>query len=239
MVQTCLRFYEELNDHLAPERRKTAFVYPFSGATVRELLAELGVPRDAVELILVNGESVGFACPVRDGDRISVYPMFESLDVAPILRVRPQPLRRPRFLIVERELRRLSGYLRLCGFDVREAGSRQGAGQREVGTRILLSRGTWRDRDVLRFLQLRERLPQRQLAEVLSRLDLWSAVRPLRRCLRCNAALRRPEVDGAVGGHRTARPNSVVCPKCRREYRVGRHERWIRSLMRQVTDRTP
>ena len=48
-----------------------------------------------VELILVNGVSVGFSHPVRDGDRISVYPKFEALDVSPLLRIRERPLRTP------------------------------------------------------------------------------------------------------------------------------------------------
>ena len=30
---------------------------------------------------------------MRDGDRISIYPRFETFDITPLLRVRPQPLR--------------------------------------------------------------------------------------------------------------------------------------------------
>lgn len=79
-----LRFYEELNDHLTSERRKVPFAYRFcDGRTVAELLRELGVPCDAVELVLANGESVDFTYSVRDGDRISVYPVFESLTCRP------------------------------------------------------------------------------------------------------------------------------------------------------------
>ncbi len=57
-----------------------------------------GVPHTEVELIVVDGRSVGFDYRVRDGDRIGVFPMFESFDVSPLVRVRPEPLRDVRFV---------------------------------------------------------------------------------------------------------------------------------------------
>ena len=37
------------------------------------MIESLGVPHAEVDLILVNGESVGFDYIVQDGDRVSVY----------------------------------------------------------------------------------------------------------------------------------------------------------------------
>ncbi len=88
MKQASLRFYAGLNDFLPPERRMTDVPCSFhAGQAVRDLIESLGVTRTAVELILANGESVGFDYPVGDGDRISVYPAFESLDIGPLARV--------------------------------------------------------------------------------------------------------------------------------------------------------
>jgi uncharacterized protein len=53
---------------------------------------------------------------VHDGDRIAVYPMFESFDVTGELRVRPTVLREPR-LLLDVHLGKLAGYLRMLGFD--------------------------------------------------------------------------------------------------------------------------
>src|SRR6266496_3128709 len=93
------RFYEELNDFLAPDRRKRDFdVRCAREATVKNAIESLGVPHTEVELILVNGHSVDFSYRMRDGDRVSVYPMFEAFDIEPLLRVRPQPLRATRFI---------------------------------------------------------------------------------------------------------------------------------------------
>jgi len=47
---------------------------------------------------------------------VSVYPIFESIDIQPILRARPQLLRETR-LVLDVNLGRLAQYLRLVGFD--------------------------------------------------------------------------------------------------------------------------
>ena len=56
-----LRFYEELNDFLPRERRKKSFRHRFFGArSVKDLVESLGVPHTEIDVILVDGESVGF-----------------------------------------------------------------------------------------------------------------------------------------------------------------------------------
>ncbi|MCL4402662.1 MAG: Mut7-C ubiquitin/RNAse domain-containing protein, partial [Acidobacteria bacterium] len=116
-MRATFRFYAELNDFLAPERRARPFDREFIDAsTVKDMIESFGIPHTEVDLILANGESVDFDYIVRDGDRISVYPMFEALDISPLLRVRPRPLRDPRF-VLDIHLGRLAGYLRMMGFD--------------------------------------------------------------------------------------------------------------------------
>ena len=112
-----LRFYEELGFFLEPERRKGDFATPFHpGDSVKFLIESLGVPHTEVDLILADGRSVGCDHPLRDGERISVYPVFESLDIGPLSRVRPRPLRIPRF-VLDVHLGALAKGLRMLGFD--------------------------------------------------------------------------------------------------------------------------
>jgi hypothetical protein len=111
-----VRFYAELNDHLAPNQRhqtveKEFFVPP----SVRDVIESFGIPHTEVELLLVNGESSDFSRLVQDGDRVAVYPVFESLDITSELRVRPQALRELKF-VLDVHLGRLA-YLRIGGFD--------------------------------------------------------------------------------------------------------------------------
>jgi uncharacterized protein with PIN domain len=194
MALASFRFYEELNDFLPLARRKREFTYVCtSGGTVKQAIETLGVPPDAIELILANGESVDFSYVIREGDRVSVYPVFESLDVTPLLKVRAKPLRRTRFIAGAR-LSRLAKYLRMLGFDTLHENDYTDAQVASIAAgqrRIMLTR----DRTLLvhervsHGCQVRETRPRKQLAEVVSRLDLYRAVEPFSRCLRCNRKL--------------------------------------------------
>ena len=62
-------------------------------------LLSLGVPLSEVDLILVNDDPVAADHPVSNGDRVSVYPVFESFDITPLVRLRSEPLRRVRFVV--------------------------------------------------------------------------------------------------------------------------------------------
>ena len=71
------RFYEELNDFLPEARRKRTIVYEFEGSPgIKDPIEALGIPHTEVELIVVNGESVGFEHRVAAGERFAVYPTF-------------------------------------------------------------------------------------------------------------------------------------------------------------------
>ncbi|MCA1760491.1 MAG: Mut7-C ubiquitin/RNAse domain-containing protein, partial [Bacteroidales bacterium] len=111
------RFYEELNDHLPEAWRKKTFVYEFKGRPgIKNTIQAIGVPHGEVDLILVNGESVDFDYQLQGGEEISVYPQFESLDISPVIKLRPKPLRESRF-VVDVNLGKLALKLRLLGFD--------------------------------------------------------------------------------------------------------------------------
>ncbi len=88
-----LRFYEELNDHLPPERRKRTFAVELAAAiSAGELISALGVPLAEVDLLLVDGESCGFERRLAGGERLAVYPVFERFDITPLTRLPDRPL---------------------------------------------------------------------------------------------------------------------------------------------------
>ena len=117
MKRAHFRFYAELNDFLPRARRQTAFACRFQGrVSIKHMIEALGVPHPEVDLVLVNGQSVDFSHLVQDGDRISVFPVFESLAITPLVRLRPQPLREPTF-VLDTHLGRLAAHLRMLGFD--------------------------------------------------------------------------------------------------------------------------
>ena len=92
VIKSLFRFYEELNDYLPEGCGKRDFEVRFEKpVTVGKAIASLGVPLKEVDLILVNGASVSFRYRLKDGDRVSVYPIFEQLDISGITKVRNEP----------------------------------------------------------------------------------------------------------------------------------------------------
>jgi len=118
MSKAIFRFYEELNEFLPKHRRKTDFQVNFKGRrSIKEMIEALGVPHTEIDLILVNGKSVEFTYRLQDGDRVSIYPVFEFLNIENITSLRKIPLRKTKF-IAETNLWHIVNYMRILGFDV-------------------------------------------------------------------------------------------------------------------------
>lgn len=94
------RFYEELNDFLPAEDFIKIFPFKYRGTTsIKNANQNIGVPHTEVDLILVDGVSVDFNHRFTGGEQASVYPVFESIDISPIIRLRAKPLRKIRFVV--------------------------------------------------------------------------------------------------------------------------------------------
>jgi uncharacterized protein with PIN domain len=195
MVTATFRFYEELNDFLAPGQRRREFASKCArAATTKHMIEALGVPHTEVELILVNGESVGFDRLIAEGDRVAVYPKFERIDVSPLLRVRAHPLRTVRF-VADAHLGGLARLLRMAGFDTLYDNGFDDAelaaiAEREGRIVLTRDRELLKRRNVTHGCYVRAIKPECQLREVVDRLDLAGSMRPLRLCLNCNVPLR-------------------------------------------------
>jgi uncharacterized protein with PIN domain len=200
------------------------------------------VPHTEVELILVNGRSVDFAHRVQEGEHISVYPMFEAFDVEPLLRVRPRPLREPRF-IADAQLGGLARRLRMLGFDTlydNHAADHAIRATALAEGRTILSRDRQLliCRDVTHGCYVHALKPAQQLREVVERLQLAGAARPFTRCLCCNVVLEA--VDKAEVLERL--PPAVArgqtqfkrCPACSRVYWPGDHFKRMSAALSEV-----
>jgi uncharacterized protein with PIN domain len=234
MAVATLRFYEELNDFLPHALRKRDIPLRFEPpAPVRHLVETVGVPHTEIELVLRNGESVDLEARVGDGDRLAVYPVFESFDVAPLLRLRAAPLREPRFA-ADAHLGRLARDLRLLGFDTvfaNDVGDDALARRAAAEQRILLTRDRQllMRREVTRGCYLRAARPEEQLAYLVRRLQLCGLIRPFSRCTACNtpveavpAAVVEPQLPPSV---RRRHERFWRCAGCGRIYWQGSHWR--------------
>ena len=193
-MKATFRFYAELNDFLLSKRRYKRFTYEVQGnPAVKDAIEALGIPHTEVDLILVNDQSVDFTTQLQDDDRVSVYPVFEALDITPLIRLRPAPLREVRF-VLDTHLGRLAGYLRMLGFDARYSNDCDDETLAQIASqekRILLTkdRGLLKRNLVTHGYCVRSVYPRDKLIEVLRRFDLFGQVQPFARCIRCNGIL--------------------------------------------------
>ena len=242
-VTVNFRFYEELNDFLAEADRKTEFVHGFKQAgSVKDAIEALGVPHTEVDLILANGQSVDFDYRLQNGDRISVYPVFESLDITPIVHLRPAPLRNAAF-VLDAHLGRLAAYLRMFGFDALYRNDFDDPELAEISSsqhRILLTRDRklLMRKQVTRGYYVRERQPRNQLLEVMRRFDLFSSQRPLTRCMHCNGEIEK--IDKHSIEHRLQPRTRTFysefwrCRDCGKIYWKGSHYQRMQQLISSI-----
>ena len=239
------RFYEELNDFLPENRRKTSFRWPFFNTpAVRDVIQAIGVPHTEIDLVLVDGESVDFARRLKGGERVAVYPVFERLDISPVIHLRPDPLRGTRF-IVDTHLGKLARYLRMLGFDAVCDQRFTGAEIVERSLkekRIILTRSPeiLKQKRVTHGYWLRRHKPLDQLREVLDELDLARQVKPFTRCMTCNGRIEKLEKTSLAG-----RIEPLIlerfsefwhCRDCGKVYWKGSHHQHMTRLVDYLID---
>ena len=161
------------------------------------------------------------------------------------LRLRPAPLRRPRF-VVDSNLGRLARYLRLLGLDCEyrnDFTDDELAGISSSEKRILLTR----DRLLLQRsivthgCFIRSDNPKQQVVQVLRRFDLGNDISPLTRCIRCNGTLSVVEKQSVY--HRLEPKTQRyyeefrICDNCRQVYWKGSHFRKMNRLIEEFRER--
>jgi uncharacterized protein with PIN domain len=243
MSRAAMRFYAELNDFLSEERRNRTITYTFVvSGSVKDAIEALGVPHTEIDLILANGQSVDFSYRVRDGDQISIYPVFESIDISPLERLRPIPLREMCF-VLDTHLGKLATYLRMFGFD---AAYRTDYMDEELARisqddrRILLTRdrGLLKRNAIIRGYFLRAMSPREQLIEVLRRFDLFGSISPFERCMQCNTRLsvvpKEAVANRLLPETRQHYEEFHICRSCERIYWKGSHYQRMQKFIEEI-----
>jgi uncharacterized protein with PIN domain len=233
------RFYAELNDFLpAPSQGKLVKRHFDVTGPVKDLIESFGVPHTEVDLILINGESAAFSHEVRDGDRVSVYPIFESLDISSVSLVRTAPLRALQF-VLDVHLGRLAAYLRMAGFDTLYANT--ASDSELVGIvvregRVLLTRDRYllMRADVDRGYWIRSTDPKQQLIEVVRRFHLVTCMRPFTRCMKCNGVLEpigRDSIWHRLPPRVREKEEFRLCSGCGAVYWEGTHHERMSKML--------
>lgn len=249
MPQVSFRFYAELNQHLPPERRQKDFLYAVEDpANLGDAIAALDVPLGEIELLLVNGVSVDYSYRPGEGDRISVYPTFDAMDVGSVTKLEPRPHRRQAF-VLDVHLGKLAHLLRMLGFDAlyrNDFSTQDILAVAARDDRIVLSKSTLLlgSGAITAGYRIRSADPREQLVEVLERFDLWLCTRPFQRCLLCNSLLtavpREEILDRLPEKVRSLSCGFTRCPACDRIYWEGTHaERMKRFIEDLFAEHSP
>jgi hypothetical protein len=234
-----------LSDFLPSEKRHRAFNHEFDGnPSIKDTIEAIGVPHPEVDLILVDGESVGFDYHLQNRDRVSVYPVFESIELSPLVRLRPEPLREVRF-ILDTHLGRLAGYLRMLGFDTIYSNDLEDETLAQIASeekRILLTkdRGLLKRNSVTHGYCVRSTHPRDKLIEIMRRFDLYRLVTPFRRCIRCNGLLaivkKEDIIEELLPQVREHYSEFRRCTGCAQIYWKGTHFERMESFLTWVLE---
>ncbi len=236
-----LRFYEELNDFLPKGKRKKTFAHKyFNKASVKDIIESLGVPHTEIDLILVNGVSVDFNYIVKENDRISVYPVFESMDISGLQHLRAKPLRNPKF-VLDVHLGKLARLMRLAGFDSIYKNDYDDDEIVKISTnqhRTILTRdtGLLKRKEITHGYFIRNIKAEKQLEEVINRFDLKKSIKPFSRCLVCNTELQPVSKDKIIDRipPKVKKHHSEfsICENCNKIYWKGTHYERMLSILR-------
>lgn len=248
--QVVLRFYGNLNDFLLPNRQWRAFEYRLKeSSSVKDTIEAVGVPHPEVDLLLVNGCSEGFGYLLRPNDVVDVYPRnfsgVEDLGLVDVVsKVRPKPLEFYAF-VLDVHLGKLARYLRFLGFDTLYQNDFEDETLALISSqqeRVLLTQdlGLLKRSMVSYGYRVRSPYPKAQVAEVLSRFDLYGRITPFRRCSRCNGLIEPVGKDAVVQNlpYFTALHYNEFfqCLDCEQVYWKGAHYQKMSALIEDLSD---
>jgi uncharacterized protein with PIN domain len=225
-----LHFHGDLDFFLGSRTRTRTLERTLGEKTsIKDVIESCGVPHPEVDVILVDGQAVGFEQTLIKAAGIDVFPVGNN-----DIHLAEKHLQTPGiFLFVsDVHLGTLARNLRLLGFDVAYDPSADDRQLLELMTRqnrALLTR----DRRLLMHAVVqhgycpRSQNPEQQTVEVIRRFKLVDRIVPFTRCLRCNARLEDAAKADVMGNlepltklyyHQFRR-----CPGCGRIYWAGSH----------------
>ena len=252
--QINIRFYEELNDFLAPSQREMEFNVELKKVrSVKDLIESIGIPHTEVDLIIINGKSVDLNYQVQPDDHISVYPVSDTLpesllpesllmEPSTVQHCQTKPTGNTRF-VLDVHLGRLAAYLRMLGFDTRYKNDCDDPTLADISAdehRILLTC----DRLLLMRKQInhgyfvRNRQPQPQLLEILSRFGLFEDIKPFIRCIHCNGKtqpVEKRDIEAQLLPKTKKYYNEFFqCDSCKKIYWKGSHYLKMKEMIDSI-----
>ena len=239
-----LRFHGDLNVFLGSKAGDALIQRRFAEKTsIKDVIESCGVPHPEVDLILVDGRTVGFEHTLANDAKVEVFPVQNRGTDRKEKRLQITGIAR---FVADGHLGGLTRNLRLLGFDVAYD---QNADDRELlevmarENRALLTR----DRRLLMHAIVqhgyypRSQNADEQTIEVLRRFNLSESIAPFTRCVRCNAPLEeaaKPEIiDKLEPLTKIYYDQFRRCPACKQIYWSGSHFPKLQKRIEEIRSR--
>ena len=216
--------------------------------SVKDLIESIGIPHTEIDLIIINGESVGFNYQVQPNDYISVYPASDSLpksiiiEPSALIHNQSKPSGNTRF-VLDVHLGKLAAYLRMLGFDTRYKNDCDDPTLADISAdehRILLTcdRLLLMRKHISHGYFVRNRQPRQQLLEILSRFDLYEDIKSFTRCIHCNGKTQ-PVEKQAIETQLLPKTKKYYneffqCDSCKKIYWKGSHYLKMKEMIDSV-----
>lgn len=231
-------FHGELEHFLLDRQKSQNISLTFNGdQSVKHLIESLGVPHTEVFEVYVNQARVDLSYLVRDGDFVEVHPYSDSA-------LRDTQAEKRGF-VLDNHLGRLAVYLRMLGFDAMYHNDYQDEELARIASqegRVLLTR------DVRLLMRnaiqcgywVRSTIPREQVLEILKRYDLYGAIGPFRRCMRCNGLLQPVSKEDVLERLQPLTRKYFHefhrCLECDQVYWKGSHYERMQRFIGQIMD---
>jgi uncharacterized protein len=239
-----LRFHGDLNVFLVSKTGGAVVERPLAEKTsIKDVIESCGVPHSEVDLILVDGQTVGFGHPLDSDAKVEVFPVASRGTDRTEKRLQTIGIIR---FVADGHLGGLTRNLRLLGFDVaypKNADDRQLLEVMACENRALLTR----DRRLLMHAIVehgyypRSQNADQQTIEVVRRFDLSELMAPFTRCLRCNAPLEEAAKADIID---KLEPLTKIyynqfrrCPGCKQVYWSGSHFTKLQERIEEIRSR--
>jgi uncharacterized protein with PIN domain len=222
-------------------------IYPLSRrASIKDILEGLGIPHTEIGRIVLSGQEQTFEKIAEVGEHFHIHPLSPATPPTVATILRPETLRDCIFL-VDINVARLAGLLRMAGFDAEAVGremTNNATLDRAIDEeRILLTR----NRDLLKQRRLvfghlvRSQEPEQQLREVINLYSLQDRIRPFSRCIACNQLLaevdKKTIIDQLLPLTKKYYHRFHQCTGCGKIYWQGSHHDKMTAQMERILDK--
>jgi uncharacterized protein len=239
--EVTLQFHGDLTFFLTRRASNGRVVRALGEKTsVKDVIESCGVPHTEVDAILCGGVPCGFEFQLTSDVIVDVHSSSAALGVDAAHRL--QRARVTRF-VLDGHLGKLARMLRLLGFDTiyRPDAEDRWLVQIAVEERRAL---ITRDRRLLMHAVLtdgycpRSLYVDEQTIEMMRRFDLWQAMQPYSRCLRCNGLLERVEKEAVLAQLEPLTQMHYTdfrrCAECRQVYWSGSHFSKLEARVKSI-----